>query len=274
MTKEEEIKYSSNILYRWREKHEEFVLSELGNKVDEIELEEIKKHIANFENLPPIVRRIVIDKPEGWEWRLASELMKYYNASFFRRLDDLKNGLYTKSQSFVSKDEIEKWVNVRMVELSKLSSPVPLLLERLNQSFGKPGESGDIREIHHVTILIRDSIKNVIDFEENIYFVNFPEKYDSILQLFKDTLGSQVKKLSSIPEKLDYVVSLIATDHGGTSDKPRKIEERIEFDLPENWGNDIVREMKKLHFDNENSSGCISSVFLFLLFVSFVFLVS
>lgn len=54
----DDIRYTTDLLFAWREKHEEFVLSELGNSSDRIQLDQRESLLSTFEGYPPIVRRL------------------------------------------------------------------------------------------------------------------------------------------------------------------------------------------------------------------------
>ena len=90
-------KYTSEVLFIWRELHEQYTQFELGNATNKIQYEKQVSKLSLFQDYPPIIRRIVIDKPDGWEWRLAAELMRYFNQPLFRQLEDIRDGLYIKN---------------------------------------------------------------------------------------------------------------------------------------------------------------------------------
>jgi len=195
----DEQKYSANVLFVWREKHEEFIASILGNSTDRIVYEEQISNLSEFDNYPPIIKRIIIDKPDGWEYRLTAELMRFLNEPSFRKIKALKNGLYLKNLETVDSDKAFNWVQNRLTELTRMIPPAVGLLDQLTNSWGKPGEPGDVKEIHHITKLIRDYLEHIITFEEKLHFVNIPEEYQRLVDLLKNLIGSQVVKLSNIP---------------------------------------------------------------------------
>lgn len=271
----DEKKYSSELLFAWREQHEKYILSELGNRSDRIESEQIEHKLKIFKDSPPIIRRIVIDKPLGWEWRLTAELMRHFNTPLFRRMEDLKKGAYIRQLTHISDSEVSGWVNQRIAEMSVIVNPAKVLFGQLNESWGKPGEDGDAHEIYHVCCLFKDYIEQVIIFEEKIYFVNVSEKYEKLVSLLKDLIGSQTLKLAQIPEKLDGIVSMIETDHGGTKETPRIIHEVITFELPSGWESQYKKELKKLSqtsgVSSETTNGCFGilvSIILVVIFIS------
>ncbi|MDC1512884.1 hypothetical protein N8456_02145 [Porticoccaceae bacterium] len=259
-------RYTVDLLFAWREKHEKFVLSELGNSSDRIQLEQQESLLSTYESYPSIVRRIVIDKPDGWEWRLAAELMRYFNDPHFRRIKDLQGGFYIKARNHIDEERILDWIGQRLNEASNIAAPVEKLLDRLTLSFGKPGESGDIHEIHHVCELIRDYIAEVIKYEETLYFSSVPENAEKALELLKNCMSSQVEKLESIPNALDEVVSLIDTEHEGTKENPKVIQKTITFELPEGWERKMGREVRRLgvSYSDDANSGCATMIVVVL----------
>lgn len=266
----DENRYTSDVLYSWREEHEKFVFSELGNKSDRIQFDRQNELLANFEGYPPLIRRVVIDKPKGWEWRLAAELMRYLNAPYFRKIRDLRGGYYFQAREHIEEENILTWIGQRLEESSRVISPVEKLFERLTLSFGEPGEPGDIREIHHVCGLIRDYIGEVINYEEKLYFAIVPEDALGAVELLKNCLSSQVEKLEAIPGVLDGAVSLIDREDEFTGQKPKVIQKTITFELPPGWERKMERELKKLNGSaaDVTSFGCTSMIIMvFLIFI-------
>ncbi len=237
-------RFTPHSLFLWREAHESYVLEELGTTSDKLHYETQIGRLADFERYPPIIRRILVDKPDGWEWRLTAELMRYLNKPHFRRLVDLRDGLYVAQQQHIDGQDVVTWVQAKMTEFSNLIGPISSLMERMSASWGKPGEEGDIDEIHHVCQLISNSLEQVVFFEESIYFTNAPEEYRKVIDLLKDILGSQARKLADIPDYLDGVVELVAAEAGRSDGPPRTITKTIDFNLPKGWSRRMTREIR------------------------------
>ncbi|WP_366652709.1 HNH endonuclease [Stappia sp.] len=88
------IRYPADLLFAWRKDHEDRVARELGSRGDHIR-HEIERESLNFlSSYPPIIQRIVLDKPIGWEWRFVAELMRHLNKPQFKRLRNLQAGHY------------------------------------------------------------------------------------------------------------------------------------------------------------------------------------
>lgn len=85
----DEIKFPADLLFLWREQHDEYVASNLGTQSDKARFDMARNALAQFDSYPPVIRRIAYDKPPGWEWSLTAALMRHLNAPLFRRLEDL-----------------------------------------------------------------------------------------------------------------------------------------------------------------------------------------
>lgn len=125
----DDTRYTSDLLFAWREEHEKIVLSKLGNTADIIQFEQQSELLPDFEGYPPIIRRIVLDKSAGWEWRLTAELMRYFNAPYFRRIKDLRDGCYIKSRVHIDEENILNWIGQRINEAFNMATPIEKLLD-------------------------------------------------------------------------------------------------------------------------------------------------
>jgi hypothetical protein len=258
-------KYTASILFAWREQHEKYIQSELGNTTDALHFQQQCVEVNLFKDCPPIIRRIVIDKPDGWEWRLTAELMRHLNKPLFRKIKDLRDGLYVKPQHRINNENVANWAREKIDEALKLVDPITGLLERLNDSWGAPGEPGNSEEIYHITFLIKEYLEQVILYEEHIYFANVSQEYEKLHSLLRDTLGSQVEKISAIPDFLDESVALIGTNHGGTVGNPHNVRRDIIFNLPKGWSKDVSCELKRheryLSNDSSKTKGSWGTIF-------------
>lgn len=242
----DDARYTGNILFAWRELHENFILSELGSATDKLLLEQKSELLSAFNGYPSIIHRIVLDKPDGWEYRLAAELLRYFNAPYFRRIQDLQDGCYVKPRVYIEESNALNWISQRMGEAVNTAKPIEKLLPRLVLSFGRPGEPGDLQEIHHICSLIKDYIAEAVKYEESLYFSSVPDKAKRAIELLKNCLSSQVEKLKTLPMFLDEFVSMMRTDHGGAVENPRVVRKEINFELPHDWLKKMESEIEKI----------------------------
>jgi len=264
--------FTANVLFSWREKHEEFVSSTLGNNIERVVYEQSISILKDFGDYSPVIKRIIIDKPDGWEYRLTAELMRFLNEPVFRRLNDLKEGLYLRTIENIDSDKAFNWIQERLSELTRFVKPASGLLDQLTKSWGKPGEPGDEKEIYHVTKLIKEYLEHIVSFEERMHFVNVPQQYQKAVYLLTNLIGSQIEKLSTIPADLDEIVLL--SKQLREENKPfTTIKKEIIFELPEYWEKEFNKEMNKLVIgptdSRGGSSGCLATLILIISIIIF-----
>ncbi len=205
---------------------------ELGTRGERIRYEVEKASIHFLEGYPQIVQRIATDKPIGWEWRLAAELLRYLSSPHIKRFNNLLAGHYYRPHPRIRSDEFPGWLSGRTHVMSNLIAPLIPLFERLNVAFGPPGHSGDMEEIHDVCLLLADMMGEIVNHEEGLRLTQIPEEGEELRQLLIDALGRNLVGLAEVSSKLDEAISLIGTDHGGTKEEPHIFAWTVKFELP------------------------------------------
>ncbi|GAA0871752.1 hypothetical protein GCM10009117_08980 [Gangjinia marincola] len=279
----DEHRYPVSLLYKWRESHEQYVASALGTTSDQFLYQIESVELDQFQEYPPIIRRIVIDKSPGWEWRLTAELMKHLNDPIYRRLQDLHNGLYLREKTNISEDDALDWIGQITGEMSEILAPVNGLLAKMTASWGEPGIEGDVNEIHHVCLLFQDYLQQIVKFEEKLHFTRVPEDYMRLHQLLIGQIGSQINKLSIIPKKAEELL-LLLDQKENDDEEYEEIRTEIVFELPPEWEQNFQKELNRLKKESiivdrvdspkdhksKKIQGCLWSVF-FLVIIYFIF---
>lgn len=269
---DDDISYPMERLFHWRELHEQYVIDELGSRPSSSHSVLDSSQLYEFRNYPSIIRRIVIDKPTGWKWRLTAELMRHLNKPVFRQLNDLKDGLYIREIKTISKEMVPDWYQAKIKEMSALISPLKNLIDRLSDSWVATDETDSMHEIHHLCLLIRDVLQQVVHHEERLTFSNVPETFEGLRLAFMDCMGAQAVKLSDTPNYLDYATSLLGSDHGGTPDDPLIISKTIKFGIPEGWQDRIERELAKIEKQLSKDSRARNPSWGILMVLAFIIL--
>lgn len=238
-------RFSPTVLFKWREIHEAYITAKLGSSTDKLVHAELVASIEEFEGYNPIIKRIIIDKPMGWEFSLTAALMRHLYKPLVIRLNDLKNGLYLKEMSFIEKKEAFTWLQNRLSEMARLVRPCKALVESLSKSWGEPGVSGNVNEIHHVVKLIQSYLEQVVKFEERLIFTVLPEEFNGLVNLLKDIIGSQAEKLTMIPEYLDDIL-IMMENLDPESDEKITIHKTISFELPADWQEQFNLELSAI----------------------------
>lgn len=272
--------YKARTLFNWREMHERHIAKELGTPGELAKIEADWSELREFDDYPPIIKRIIVDHTTGWQWRLTAELMRYLNAPEFRRLRDLRDGVYVRPTDYKDGREVVSWLRRLAPRMATAIGPLEKVLVRLNASWGSPGEPGNVSQIHHSCKLLRDSLAQIIDLEEELHFAVYDREFDRLVGLFKNALGNQLREFETIPEMLDKALALSMTNHGGTPENPYVLERVITLELPKGWARDVKREFKRAEKLIEGgyrgragtaSSGCtwilVTGVVIFILLI-------
>lgn len=243
----DEVRYTDKTLFAWREIHEEYIASQIGNTTDKILFEEKISEISKFENYDQIVKRIIIDQPEGWEFSLAASILRFLNDPLFRTLEDINNGLLVSQLTFIGEDDAFQWIQNQSTVMLRLVTPINGLFNALSNSFGEPGEPAILNEIHHCCKLLHNYLEQVVMFEKKLDSTVLPEVYDGILKLFRNAIGSQIQNFSQIPEFLEEAVELVQSKEGDDDDEETiQFNKTIKFDLPESWNENFTTELNKI----------------------------
>lgn len=262
--------FTAELLFSWREHHERYALAELGSSTDKILSEQQEDMLQPFKHYPPKVRRIIIDKPSGWEFSLTSELMRHLHTPVIRKLQDLEQGLYVRVGESVTEADAFRWVNKCLEDCSRLITPIDGLLKKMNESWGKPGHSGNVSDIHHVVILMRNHLASALELEEQIYFTHVPEDFKKLQDLLKSVTSSQLQKLKCIPNDLDHIVEQLRQREREGGNEQITLKRTISIELPKSWTQDFSRELKRVSRLQDSSiedsspessnSGCLSAI--------------
>ncbi|UWR83990.1 hypothetical protein K4L05_14825 [Phaeobacter inhibens] len=241
----DEARFPAELLLLWRHEHEDRVLREMGSRGEILRKEMETRHLHFLQDYPQIIQRVAIDQPEGWEWRLTAELLRYLNRHDLRRLHDLQNGMYFRRFNRIHDHNFMSWITERTHVMANLVRPLSRLFERLNTSWGEPGAHGDIEEIHHTCLLVRDLLKGMVDHEEELKFTQLPEEGEELRAILEDAIGRNLTSIAEIPLGLDRVVAMIGTDHDGTDVSPLIIRHKLSFNLPDDMNDRFGRALEQ-----------------------------
>lgn len=240
--------FPAELLFLWRERHDEHVASNLGAQSDKDRFEIARHALVQFGAYPPVIRRIAYDKPPGWEWSLTAALMRHLNAPSFRRIADLRDGVCTLQLMSLRADAMAGWISERLDQMSETVQSLTRIIERINKAWGEPGQPGDVDEIHHTLLLLRDSLAQIVNHEECLRSARVPEGYGQVVALLKDALGTQAEKLKRTPDRLDEIVTMATRlSESDETVEPTVVYETIEFTLPDGWADEFNRALKTIN---------------------------
>lgn len=150
-------RFPSDLLFQWRNLHEQYVISKIGATNDRLQFELSASKVEHFASESALVRRIVRDSPNGWEYRLSAELLRDYLRPSMRAWKDLQLNLYTKPSITIADNPLD-WFRARVDEAGRLVPIIArLYTQELPRTWGPPGQAGDAIEVRHVCKLIQGS---------------------------------------------------------------------------------------------------------------------
>lgn len=236
-------RYPAELLFTWRSVHDEFVTSKLGTSNDKLRLGLEASRIAKFEDDSELAKRIALDRPAGWEYRLTAELLRQYLKVSLRGWTDLQRNLYVRPIRILDGGAFFDWVQARNDEAARLLQVLSnLYSEELTRAWGELGVAGDAMEIRHVCKLIQSAAEQLLQWEESVRFIFVPDDYEGILSCLPGFLGIQLDELRSVPHKLDEVVDWIELNP--TPGIHKRFEHTITFKPPEGWTERLREEFK------------------------------
>jgi hypothetical protein len=236
-------RHPPDLLFRWRTLHEEYVLSKLGTPNDRLRSDLNERQLDQFRNDSALIRQIVRDRPNGWEYRSTGEFLRDYLKPTMRGWRDLRQGLYTKPPIILTDDNALAWLRTKIDELGRL---VPILAslftEELPRAWGNPGEPGDPLEIRHICKLIQSAAEQLLHWEEDVRAVSVGDTYSALSECLPGAAGMQLEQLGGIPSSLDEVADWIETSPG----VPKEFHYTIVFSSPDGWPERIAKELKMI----------------------------
>lgn len=236
-------RFPAELLFQWREFHEQYITSKLGTRTDLLRLEIERQEVEKFKQDSALAKQIVRDKPDGWEYRLTAELLKDYLRDTIRAWNDLQRGLYSRPTITVASEDAGPWFSAKSDEVCRLARTVKALYsEELPRAWGKLGEPGNASEIKHVCKLVRSVYDQILNWEESVRFVSVEVPFTQICNLLPGALGRQLDRLESVPRMLDEVVDW-SEDHPG---EQGHFHFKFSLDLPDEWLEQIETELKEL----------------------------
>ncbi|EPT6811487.1 DUF4062 domain-containing protein, partial [Vibrio cholerae] len=134
-------------------------------------LEARKKLKVNDVNLPsklfpPKAVRLVIEKPDGWEYLLFAFLCKAYLDRLEHKKFDLEYGISFNDVVVIEQpQDVFDWIKAHNNEMLKLIRLTTTLVnDAVMKSFGEPGKEGDYRKIQHVCQRLLEVYEQIVNW--------------------------------------------------------------------------------------------------------------
>ena len=226
--------YTADLLFEWRRAHEAMVRESVGKSGGVIRNSLDDEKIAPFKPFGREVQRIVLDKPDYWEFLLTIRILEAGLEPIFRDWASLKNDLFVSKFTDVNVNDFIRWQQVRIQEVKQFSTALSHWCNgHIQQSWGESGEEGSETEILHACIHLISISREIFEWMRNFKFTYVEEDFEPVLN---HLMGAGDILLEKIQELLNFLKRIFSA-------KRPTGEHRIELliELPKNWVDEYTR---------------------------------
>lgn len=231
------LKFPVELLFEWRRTHEDQVTQNLGRTGAKLRKKISDRKLESFSKCSYLAQQIILDKPDGWEYRLTAELLKNELEPIQFKWHALQQGLYALPVKQIEKVQCAEWLRMAMKDLTFQVRALDALLNKaFKKAWGEPGQPGSELEILRVCTLMSQATQRFLDWEETVRFSHFPEDFEVVQAELNNIAGKQIDKVLEIPAWLNNILSdpKISGTHSLT----------VTIELPEGWVERINKAMK------------------------------
>lgn len=230
--------YPAGLLFEWQRSHEVRIGKMVGRAGAEIRRRYEERHLEEFGRLSYLAERIIIERPDFWEYRLTAEVLRFEMAPVLRRWSALNRGLYMKPSERIAKIEALPWIRNRISEIQNISRAFGELLNvEFDRAWGAPGVSGNDLEIVSVCRLFTEMCESAIAWEEAVRFANVDDIFRDLRNLFVGIAGGLIDEAAKVPKFL--------ADNLGDAPTPGTYRLELVLSLPEGWGDQVESALSR-----------------------------
>lgn len=225
-------RFPAGLLFEWQRNHEQRISELVGKAGADARRRYENRHMEEFGRISYLAERIILEKPDYWEFRLTAEVLRFEMAPILRRWHALKRGLYMKSSERVGNMETIPWVLDKLAEIQDIARAFGELTNvEFDRSWGEPGVTGSDIEIVSTCRLFAEMCESAIAWEESVRFIRVHDLFQEIRDLFIGIAGSMIDEAAKIPAFL--------AESLGESPTPGKYALTLTLSLPDGWNEAI-----------------------------------
>lgn len=150
------------------------------NQVRKILKQFVYENIADVQNEPDNIKKIVIEKPPGWEYLFASELLELRLRIINKNYDELEQGIVIQKLKGFSGEEFFKWYSDSLANFENFIGLAKSCIKNLTDSFGLPGIAGRPIEIKNAVERIIHLCKELLSWEYELYSIHLPKELNHV----------------------------------------------------------------------------------------------
>lgn len=230
---DDEGRYPAGLLFEWVKQHEEQVARQIG-KAGAIARQRYEdRHLEEFGKLSYRAERILTDKPEYWEYRLAEEVLRYEMSPVLRRWRALDRGLYMRPFTRLEKEGFIPWIATRQAEVVHIVGAFDALINvEFGEAWGAEGEPGDEQQIISTCRLYAEMCSSALAWEESVRFAEVRGPLARVHELYVGVAGRLIDEAAKLPEWMAQTF--------GRNDPTGDHRLSLVLDLPAGWSEAIA----------------------------------
>jgi hypothetical protein len=146
------------------------------NQIREVLKRHIYENLEDIQDEPEYIKKIVIEKPIGWEYLLASDLLKNRLEKVNSNYDEIDNDTIIQRLKTISGDFFLNWYQNYIENLGNFIKLFNECVNGLLKSFGEPGVAGKPIEIKNAVDRILQLCRELINIEYELNSFSVPKE--------------------------------------------------------------------------------------------------
>ncbi|EID4333999.1 TPA: DUF4062 domain-containing protein [Vibrio parahaemolyticus] len=214
--------FKSNWVYKFHSSSE--IKSALKQQIPYLFMESLearKKLKVNDIDLPtdqypPNATRLILEKPDGWEYLLFANLCKVYLERLNHKKFDLEYGISFGEVKVIDEpQQVSDWISAQCNEMLKLIRLVTTLVNNAAiASLGDHGQEGEYQKIQHVCQRLLEVYEQIINWKLSFTTLEVHEDFQPILDVLSGFSDDPIAKIEEfvnrvhieIPKAIEQVV--------------------------------------------------------------------
>ncbi len=144
-----------------------------------------------------------MERPAFWEYFLTEELLRSKLEIIKSNLDAFKRGLIFKKTKILQGQEFLSYCMEKIEDLIKITQSIMVIFnEKINESWGKPGESGNAIEIKRTVDWLIAACAALLEWEIDLNSITPPNGLVELKKLLHGFTFEVFDELFCFPEKI------------------------------------------------------------------------
>lgn len=192
-------------------------------------------------------QELILDRPDGWEVRLFSEVLACELAARSSLFRDYKNCLaHGQRLPRCNANDLMDWLASHLDEGVQFGSSIDRLInDELQRAFGAPGEPGDPEGIIYVAKRIGDVYGRAIEWSLSLLRISADPEFSKILLLHSRLVENMIRQMREFSDDLVRILST-ADNESPESSSPRVVKLTLTLTIPEDLNAELEYEFDRL----------------------------